>query len=123
MRKEKRKVRKKIGGMVIRVMKMVKEERKNDLTYNGTNIRLGYIGHQHFDDGLMPDVQVWMPAESGDYGYECGYTPVLFEWETFIEPKCSDLPLLISKFLRIFLDVGEEIARNDGGDPRAKQSL
>ncbi|KAL6003967.1 hypothetical protein ACLOJK_004513 [Asimina triloba] len=52
-------------------MKMVKEERKNDLTYKfwhgydelvlvmweDTNIRPGYIGHQHLNDGLMPDVQ------------------------------------------------------------------
>ncbi|KAL6013609.1 hypothetical protein ACLOJK_004107 [Asimina triloba] len=86
--------------MVIRVMKMVKEERKNDRMYkfwhgqNGlvlvkredTNIRPGYIGHQLLDDGL-PDVQVWMPAGSGDYGYEGGYTPVLFGWETSIELK------------------------------------
>ncbi|KAL5979068.1 hypothetical protein ACLOJK_018965, partial [Asimina triloba] len=52
-------------------MKMVKEERKNDLAYKfrhgfdglvlviweDTNIRPGYIGHQHLDDGLMPNVQ------------------------------------------------------------------
>ncbi|KAL5979254.1 hypothetical protein ACLOJK_019152 [Asimina triloba] len=58
--------------MVIRVKKIVKEERKNDRMfefrheYDGlilmkredTNIRPGYIGHQHLIDGLMPDVQV-----------------------------------------------------------------
>ncbi|KAL5975841.1 hypothetical protein ACLOJK_020169 [Asimina triloba] len=54
-----------------------------------TNIRPGYIGHQHLNDGLMPDVQVWIPTGSGDYGYEGGYTLVLFGWETSIEPKCS----------------------------------
>ncbi|KAL5993966.1 hypothetical protein ACLOJK_038323 [Asimina triloba] len=84
-------------------MKMVKEERKNDLMYKfwhefdglvlvmweETNIQPGYIGHRHLDDGLMPDVQAWMPAGSGNYGYEGGYTPVLVGWETSIEPKCS----------------------------------
>ncbi|KAL6009456.1 hypothetical protein ACLOJK_022685 [Asimina triloba] len=35
-----------------------------------TNIRPRYIGHLHLDDGLLPDVQVWMPAGSGNYGSE-----------------------------------------------------
>ncbi|KAL5986618.1 hypothetical protein ACLOJK_014951, partial [Asimina triloba] len=70
--------------MVIRVMKMVKEDRNNDLMYKfwhgydglvlvkgeDTNIRPGYIGHQHLDDWMMPDVQVWILAGSGDYGYD-----------------------------------------------------
>ncbi|KAL5980662.1 hypothetical protein ACLOJK_028570, partial [Asimina triloba] len=87
--------------MVIQVMKMIKEERKNDQMYKhgydelvlvkreDTNIRPGYIGHQHLNDGLIPDVQVWMPAGSGNYGYKGGYTPALVGWETSIEPKCS----------------------------------
>ncbi|KAL5998210.1 hypothetical protein ACLOJK_009148 [Asimina triloba] len=89
--------------MVIRVMKMVKEEIKNDQMYKfwhefdglvlvmweDTNIRLSYIGHQHLDDELMLDVQMWMSDGLGDYGYECGYTPVLFGWETSIEPKLA----------------------------------
>ncbi|KAL5988759.1 hypothetical protein ACLOJK_026861 [Asimina triloba] len=41
-----------------------------------TNIRPGYIGHQHLIDGLMPDVQVGMLTGSRDYVYEGGYTPV-----------------------------------------------
>ncbi|KAL5979978.1 hypothetical protein ACLOJK_039090 [Asimina triloba] len=61
------------------VMVLVKKE--------DTNIRLGFIGHQQLDDELMPNVQVWMIAGSGDYRYEGGYTPVLFGWETSIEPK------------------------------------
>ncbi|KAL5979970.1 hypothetical protein ACLOJK_039082 [Asimina triloba] len=53
-------------------MKMVKKERKNDRIFEfqhgydemilvkreDTNIRPGYISHQHLDDGLMSDVQV-----------------------------------------------------------------
>ncbi|KAL5994048.1 hypothetical protein ACLOJK_034919 [Asimina triloba] len=84
-------------------MKMVREETKNDrifeflhgydglvlVKWEDTNIRPGYIGHQHLDDGLMPDVKVWMSAGSGDYGYEGGYMLVLVRWETFIKPKCS----------------------------------
>ncbi|KAL5985917.1 hypothetical protein ACLOJK_027907 [Asimina triloba] len=42
---------------------------------------------KHLDDGLMPDVRVWMPVGLGDYVYEGGYTPMLFGWETSIEPK------------------------------------
>ncbi|KAL5980350.1 hypothetical protein ACLOJK_028258, partial [Asimina triloba] len=75
--------------MVIRVMKMVKKEMKNDRIFEfwhghdglvlvkreNTNVRPGYISHQHLNDGLMPDVQVWMPAGSRDYVYEGGYTP------------------------------------------------
>ncbi|KAL5978952.1 hypothetical protein ACLOJK_018847 [Asimina triloba] len=38
--------------------------------WEDTNIRPGYIGHQHLNDGLMPDVQVSMSAGSGDYGFE-----------------------------------------------------
>ncbi|KAL6000956.1 hypothetical protein ACLOJK_006683, partial [Asimina triloba] len=52
-----------------------------------TNIRPGYISHKHLDNGLMPDIQVWMPTGSRDYGYESGYTPMLVGWETSIEPK------------------------------------
>ncbi|KAL5978723.1 hypothetical protein ACLOJK_029840 [Asimina triloba] len=46
-----------------------------------TNIRPGYIGYQHLDDGLMLDVQVWMSAGSRDYGYEDGYTSVNLKME------------------------------------------
>ncbi|KAL6011992.1 hypothetical protein ACLOJK_002459 [Asimina triloba] len=49
-------------------MKMVEEKWKNDQMY-----------------------KVWIPAGSGDYGYEGGYTSVLVGWETSIEPKRSML--------------------------------
>ncbi|KAL6003411.1 hypothetical protein ACLOJK_023634 [Asimina triloba] len=45
--------------------------------WDDTNIRPGYMGHQHLDDGLMPDVQMRMPAGLGDYESESGYTLVL----------------------------------------------
>ncbi|KAL6003970.1 hypothetical protein ACLOJK_004516 [Asimina triloba] len=38
----------------------------------------------HLNDGLMLDVQVWMPTGSGDDVYEGGYTPVVFEWEPLL---------------------------------------
>ncbi|KAL5985275.1 hypothetical protein ACLOJK_027256, partial [Asimina triloba] len=41
----------------------------------------------YLDDGLMPDVQEWMPTKSADYENDGGYTPVLVGWETSIEPK------------------------------------
>ncbi|KAL5986434.1 hypothetical protein ACLOJK_014767, partial [Asimina triloba] len=43
----------------------------------------------------MPDIQVWIPAGSGDYGYEGRYTPMIVEWETSIEPKCSTIYFLL----------------------------
>ncbi|KAL5984305.1 hypothetical protein ACLOJK_018409 [Asimina triloba] len=56
--------------------------------WEDTNIRPGYIGHQHLDDdGVMPGVQVWISTGSGDYGYEAGCTPVLVGWKTSLEPK------------------------------------
>ncbi|KAL5996723.1 hypothetical protein ACLOJK_007643 [Asimina triloba] len=40
----------------------------------------------------MSDVQVWMPAGSGDYVNEGEYTPVFVKWETSIEPRiCTDV--------------------------------
>ncbi|KAL6002579.1 hypothetical protein ACLOJK_034513 [Asimina triloba] len=83
------------------IMKMVKEEKKNDRMFEfwhgydelvlvkgeDTDIRLGYIGHQHLNDGLMPNVQVWMPTGSGNYVYDGGYMPMLVGWETSIEPN------------------------------------
>ncbi|KAL6004811.1 hypothetical protein ACLOJK_005367 [Asimina triloba] len=55
--------------------------------WEDTNIRLWYIGHRHLNDRLMPNVQVWMPVGSRNCVYEGGYTPVLFGWETSIEPN------------------------------------
>ncbi|KAL5979240.1 hypothetical protein ACLOJK_019138 [Asimina triloba] len=68
--------------MTMLVMKMLKEEKEMNRIYEfwhgcdglvlvkkeDTNIRPGYICHQHLDDGLMPNDQVGILAGSGDYG-------------------------------------------------------
>ncbi|KAL6003805.1 hypothetical protein ACLOJK_004351 [Asimina triloba] len=95
--------------MVIRVIEMVKEERKNDQMYKfwhgydglvlvireDTNIRPGYIGHQHLNDGLMSDVQVWMSTGPRDYGYEGGYTPVYVQVRVYTVKKIKAVKVVV----------------------------
>ncbi|KAL6013691.1 hypothetical protein ACLOJK_004189 [Asimina triloba] len=115
IRKEKRKEREKKEEIVIRVMKIVKEERKNDQTYKfwhgydglvlreDTNIRPGYIGHQHLNDGLMQDVQIC--SDEGVHGKKIKVVKVVVEMTGF-----RILELAVHGKNRVFLEaVGKQL--------------